>query len=334
MKIPLLPFIALLTLFLFVGAFLAFGQAQSPLPADSQALHEQGKILGASEAREIDGISDMLFAGALPDNGLIGENYPVKKADYSEIKMTGCAGSIIDAGTSRMLFGNRDDERRPIASITKLATALVFLDLNSDWEKIYEIQADDIVSGGHIILYRGDKIKVKDLFFLSLVGSDNVAANALARSTGISREEFVGKMNRKMQELGLAKTEFVDPVGLGNGNVSTAFEVAKLAEIAFRNADIANATLNRQYNCSTIGGRKIRVASTDRLLNYFPQNDIQILGGKTGYTMAAGYCFVGKFSNKDGREIMSVILGNESTKGRFEETSRLVEWAYKNFVWQ
>jgi D-alanyl-D-alanine carboxypeptidase (penicillin-binding protein 5/6) len=78
-----------------------------------------------------------------------------------------------------------------------------------------------------------------------------------------------------------------------------------------------------------LGGRRKVVYNTDDLLNIFPQNGIRITGGKTGYTPSAGYCFVGKFVDHEGREMISVVLGSASRDSRFSETKELVEWAYK-----
>ena len=123
-------------------------------------------------------------------------------------------------------------------------------------------------------------------------------------------------------------------MGLSYLNRSTAYEVAKLAKVAFENEDIAKAILNEEYCFTTIGNRKKIVYNTDFLLKSFPINDIILLGGKTGYTGAAGYCFVGKFKNKNDQEIFAVILGGEDYNYRFQKSKELAEWAYDNFSWE
>ncbi len=182
-------------------------------------------------------------------------------------------------------------------------------------------------------MFTGEKIKIKDLFYSSLVASDNVATAALVGSTGMKEEEFVQKMADKAQELGLNNTIFKDSIGLDNGNVSTAREVAKIAEIALANKDINEATLTKRYEFSTLEGRKKVIYNTDSLLDLFPQNGIKILGGKTGFTEAAGYCFAGKFIDHQNREVISVVLGNSGNDQRFRETHDLVNWAYKSYQW-
>jgi D-alanyl-D-alanine carboxypeptidase len=221
----------------------------------------------------------------------------------------------------------------PIASITKLMTALVFLDYNPDWDTVYKMKKEDRREGGRIYLFTGDEVTVKDLFYLSLVASDNTAAIGLDNSTGLSEEEFVLKMNLKAVDLGLTRTSFVDPVGLSDGNNSCAVEVAELTKAALANEEIKKATLTKDYSFLTLGGRRKVVSSTDYLLEDLPYDGIKIMGGKTGATEAAGNCFVGKFTDGAGHEIISVVLGADNYKARFTETKSLIKWVYDNYEW-
>lgn len=259
------------------------------------------------------------------------EEWPKEKAIQFDLQSS-CA-AVAEATSSQILFTKEADKEWPIASITKLMTALVFLESDPDWETIYTITDEDRREGGRVNVFRGEKIKVKDLFNLSLIGSDNTATIALVHSTGLSEEDFVKKMNEKANGLGLKRTRFYDAVGLSNDNISIAREVIELAKAAWAKEEIEAATLKKKYEFSTIQGRKKAVYNTDDLLNNFPQNGIKILGGKTGYTESAGYCFVGKFVDHSGQEIISVVLGSPDKDSRFNQTKDLVEWAYKNFVW-
>lgn len=288
-------------------------------------------MLGVSEEIKdfsLSQISQSLRAeGKLPDN----ENKPVKP-EIPPYDLQASCGVIIGAPSGEF-FNKNADKKWPLASITKLATALVFLDNNPGWDEVYEIKREDRREGGKIYLFMGEKVKVKDLFYLSLVGSDNTAAIGLVNSTGLSEEEFVKKMNEKTSGMDLKNTFFYDPTGLDNNNVSTAGEIAVFARAAFSSEYISEATLTKKYEFLTLGGRKKIVYSTDDLLDVFPQNGIKIAGGKTGYTEAAGYCFVGKFIDHNGREMISVVLGADTKDGRFTETRNLVEWAYESYVW-
>ncbi|MBU4455106.1 serine hydrolase [Patescibacteria group bacterium] len=260
-------------------------------------------------------------------------NLPVKKLAAGNLEISAASSAVIDCESDAVLFGKQKDQIWPIASITKLAAALVFLEHNPGWDAIYQIKAEDKQEGGRIYLFTGEKVKVKDLFYFSLVGSDNTAAMALVRSTGLSDEEFINKMNEKARALGLNNTHFDDPVGLSAGNVSTAKETAALARAAFADKDISEASLTKAYEFETLEGRKKKINNTDALLDIFPQNGIKILGGKTGYIEASGYCFVGKFADHSGNEIISVVLGAYSYNARFVQTKEMVEWVYENYQW-
>lgn len=285
-----------------------------------------GKVLGDNEIIPANHLEP---AKRLPKN----LNLPVKKPAVGDLEILAASGAVIDCKSDDVLFGKQEDQIWPIASITKLIAALVFLDYNPGWDTIYQIKIEDKQEGGRIYLFTGEKVKVKDLFYFSLVGSDNTAAMALVRSTGLSDEEFINKMNEKINALGLKNTHFDDPVGLSSGNVSTAKEIAALARAAFANEDISAASLTKAYEFETLGGRKKKINNTDSLLDIFPQNGIKILGGKTGYIEASGYCFVGKFADHGGNEIISVVLGADSYNARFDQTKEMVERVYKNYQW-
>jgi serine-type D-Ala-D-Ala carboxypeptidase (penicillin-binding protein 5/6) len=237
-------------------------------------------------------------------------------------------GAIFDLQNDQLFFSKRSDRAWPIASITKLFTAYTFLDFNPGWETSYEIKAEDKREGGKIYFFPGDIVKVKDLFYFSLVGSDNTATIALVHSTGLSEQEFVQKMNEKIKEMGLKNTRFEDAVGLSQANISTAREIALFAKTALANSEISRATLTKRYECATEQGRKKSIDSTDQLLDVFPENGVNILGGKTGFINSAGYCLVGRFKNHLDKEIITVVLGADSDTDRFDLTKKMVKLYY------
>jgi len=226
-----------------------------------------------------------------------------------------------------------DERRQPIASITKLMTAIIFLDHNPGWEKAYTISREDYVEGGKINLFVGDIVTVKDLFNASLVASDNGATLSLARSTGLSDEEFVAAMNAKAKELGLLQTEFSDPIGLNNNNLSNAKDVARLAKAALDRPDIAAAVGKPTYTFQTVQGQEKKLESTDWLLDGDQTEGIQAVGGKTGYTDSAGYCFVGRFREAGGRSVIVAILDSGGKNERFSQARKLAAWALNYCQW-
>ena len=240
------------------------------------------------------------------------------------------AAVVWDVRSQSAIFSQRANEQHAIASITKLMTALVFLEHNPGWDSVYEIKSTDLETGGK--LYLGEKVKVRDLFSAMLVGSDNTAAAALTSATGLSRADFVKAMNRKALDLGLSQTNFIDPIGLEK-NMSNALEVAKLTKAALDNLEIARAVASPEIEFSTVSGEKKKFSSTNYLLNSFSETGMQIIGGKTGHTDVAGYCLAAKFSDSAGHTTISVVLGAESEADRFSETAKLARFAYRYFKW-
>lgn len=318
-----------IVVFFIVILFLGFNPpAMQNLPEG----YHSGRVLGVSEA-----MADRSFASLgyeLPQNDYKPIVPPLKKEGVENIRLDIRSGAVLDSETGTLIYAQEADRVQPIASITKLVTALVFLDTKPDWEAVYQMKANDRVDGGMIYLLTGEEVRVRDLFYLSLVGSANSATRALVSSTGMSQDEFVAKMNEKVKKMGLKKTSFVDPVGLSDFDVSTAIEVTKIANEALSNKYIQEATLTEEYEFSTLAGRTKTVYSTDVLLGIFSGDNIRIAGGKTGYTDMAGYCFVGKFINSDGDAVVSAVLGGKTKNSRFRETRNLINWIYDNFQWK
>lgn len=277
-----------------------------------------------------------LFLNLNPALGSFKSSGPIisLKPQAEMVKLNSPRAAVFSLDDRLFLLSQKADETQPIASITKLATALVFLENNPGWDNIYEISAADKVSGGRLNLFLGDRVKIKDLFYTSLVASDNGATLALVHASGLSETEFIKRMNSKASELGLKLTKFADPVGLSDNNVSSAREVALLARAALAKEEIRSATAKRSYKFTTEGGKLKEIESTDDLLQNSASSSWQVLGGKTGYTDKAGYCFVGLLKNKTGREFISVILNSQSRAGRFEESEKIVDWIINSYQWK
>lgn len=258
---------------------------------------------------------------------------PHFKDDKAPINLGSTTCMVIDRGSGSVLLKQNENKMVPIASISKLATALVWLEQNINWNGIYQVKSNDMVGGGKSNIAAGEKVKIKDLFFLSLTASDNSATEALAHTAGMTDAQFVNLINKDLKEWGLDNTHFSDPTGLSDNNISTAADVAKLAQLAFAKKEIREATLTKQYSFVNAAGVSKSAQNTDLLLDIFPRDGIKIVGGKTGHTDSAGYCFVGQFVNEGGHEVISVVLGGPDINSRFAETKHLISWTYGNYLW-
>ncbi len=222
------------------------------------------------------------------------------------------------------------DVVQPIASITKLMSAMVFLDREPDLASIYEIKREDRVEGGRIHLFLGDRLTLHDLLYTSLIASDNGATLSLARSVNVEIDDYVDLMNRKARELGLVSTKFSDLTGLDKGNVSTAREVIMLLQKAMEYEEIRDALVLAEYSFETIQGREKFVESTDRyLIIEDEEGDMELnkyvyLGGKTGYIPESGYCFVGFFQDELKNDYYVSVLNSDNRDSRFIESIKLL----------
>jgi D-alanyl-D-alanine endopeptidase (penicillin-binding protein 7) len=240
-------------------------------------------------------------------------------------------GALLVANDNFFIFTQEADEIQPIASISKLMTAMVFLKHNPDWNKIYKISSADNIVGGKINLFLGDEVSIKDLFYTSLVASDNGATMALVHASGLDEKQFIKEMNEQAQKLDLINTHFEDSTGLSVNNVSTAREVALLAQEAFRYPEIRQATTKSEYIFTTQGGRLKKIISTDYLLGQENKQNIKVLAGKTGYTDQAGYCFVGLLQKENKTPLIAVVLNSSDKNERFLEGEQLIDWAFRTY---
>ncbi len=230
---------------------------------------------------------------------------------------------LIDLGNGEVIARKNEGKVCSIASLTKLATAIVYLRTAPDFFEVETVTAEDRLGAGRSRLYAGEKLTRFDLFHLMLISSDNAAARVLARASGFSREEFAGKMNELASELGLANTRFIEPTGLDNGNVSTASEMAVLFKAALEYNFITDVISQKNHTYKPIDSDRQYVAyNTNRLL--YGRDDI--IGGKTGYIRQSGYCLA-LGVEIDGRDVAAIILGAPSNNYRYRDAARLLAMA-------
>ncbi len=277
-------------------------------------------------SEESDNVKVVLETKALDEKLLI----PHKKDNKSwGVKITAQAAAVLDEESGLILWQKNAKTQRSIASITKLMTALVFLQHNPGWDTQVTMQASDENYDNKANIYRGETVTAKDLFYVGLVASDNNAIKALARSTNLSEADFIKLMNEKAASLGLQDTKFKDTTGLEDANVSTAIDVLYLAKAAFKDPNIKAATSLANYSFTTQTGRQDKAINTNNLLRSY----LNITAGKTGSTNAAGYCLVSEIQGDKNQKIISVVLGSETHDQRFMDLKILAGWTLDNYTW-
>jgi serine-type D-Ala-D-Ala endopeptidase (penicillin-binding protein 7) len=232
------------------------------------------------------------------------------------------AAIVFNPETGQVLWEENAQDKRSIASITKVMTALVFMEDEPDLSQEITIERADTYAASTTYLRTNDRITLDDVLHLTLIASDNAAARALARVSHGGTASFVERMNEKAIELGLESTSFADPSGLNPANISSAYDLSRLISFAAGNDRIAGIMRTAQYSVKT-HRRAINIHNTNRLVL---GGEIDVMGGKTGFITKAGYCLATLLRLPQGNQVAVVVLGANSNLGRFWETRHLANW--------
>lgn len=233
------------------------------------------------------------------------------------------AALVLDATGSSVLYARRSDVAMPIASITKLMTALVVMDAGQPLDETLEITSDDVGRGKGPVsrLTRGATLTRGDLMHLALMASENRAAHALGRNFPGGLEACVAAMNAKARELGMTSARFVEPTGLSDGNVASAEDLSKLVMAAAKVPAIRDYSTDSSYEVR-VGRHVLTYRSTDSLTS---KPDWDIVVQKTGYIAHAGRCLVMQ-TVIDARTVVIVLLNSYGKRSRVADARRIRRW--------
>lgn len=244
---------------------------------------------------------------------------PIAVAPADATAITGIRGAYLmrtEHAKSSILFAQDADVQVPLASITKLMTAIVLFEQNLDPQKTVIIESNDIKGGAIPYLIPGDTVSIADLWSLMLIVSSNDAAAALVRASGMSEVAFVERMNTRAKDFGLINTHFADPSGLDPTNVSTAREIAALSRVAFSIPSITNESELSEFVFTPKDQASRRAKATNLFGNSISLPGFTVLGAKTGHIAESGYNLVVAVRGKSGAMI-GVITGAPSVWERF-----------------
>jgi D-alanyl-D-alanine endopeptidase (penicillin-binding protein 7) len=247
-----------------------------------------------------------------------------KSLNPKQLRLESESALVVD-GQDNEVYAKQIDEPQPIASITKLVTAMVVLDAALAPEERITITRDD----RDVIRYSGSRLQpgatlTRDqLLRLALMASENRAANALARTYPGGRDAFVQAMNKKGRFIGMKSSHFADPAGLDSGNVATARDMVKLVRAAQKYPLIREATTTRTMSVHPYKGKgELRFNNTNRLLKNASWH-IQL--SKTGYLNEAGRCLVMQASI-GGQPLVIVLLNSFGKLTPFGDSNRIRKW--------
>ncbi len=235
------------------------------------------------------------------------------------------AALVMDLDSGHEVYTRRPDQPRAIASISKLAAALVIADRGLDLDGLTTMKKIDIEvakGGAPSRLPEGMTLSNRDLLHAGLLGSDNRAVSALGRAVGLNTTQFAEAMNRKVAQLGLRQTRFREPTGLSPENVSTPRETIQLLRAAMAHPLLGPVLRKVEYDAHPVSRPPIRYVNTHRPAH---RGNTFVMGGKTGFNDAARYCLV-LAAKVDGRSYGMAFLGTEGKLTRFGDVARVADW--------
>src|SRR5262245_19760513 len=254
-------------------------------------------------------------AGTLPET--------VKPLHLGKLDVRSSSVIVLDAVDSSVLYAKQSERVVPIASITKLMTALVILEADQPLDEMIELTVADrrLERSSASRLAVGNKISRGDLLHLALMSSENRAAHAVARSYPGGLPSCLKAMNAKARALGMKSAQFTDPTGLSSGNVSSAADLAKLLAAAAANPTIRLFSTSASHTVA-VGRQLLEFRNTNSLV---AKSDWDIMVQKTGYTSDAGQCLVMKTVVRE-RPVLIVLLNSFGKYTRVADARRIRKW--------
>ena len=257
--------------------------------------------------------------------GLLGSQAALAAPNPAKLQIKSGSALVMDINTGKTLYQKNPAQVRPIASLTKLMTALVVLDARQNLNQTLTIDQNDRDNIKHTYsrVRFGTKVSRRDALHLALMSSENRMASALARHYPGGRSAFIRAMNNKARQLGMRNTRYYDSTGLSTRNVSTARDLAKLITAAYRQPLIRQFTqdTNKEMRFST-PAYSLMFNNTNPLVKN-PDWDVRL--SKTGYTDEAGRCLLMR-AKPDRQELAIVLLNSVGKRTPVGDANRIRKW--------
>lgn len=230
---------------------------------------------------------------------------------------------VVDQDTNEVVFAKNSDAVLPIASLTKLMTALVVTEANLSLDEQITITSEDVdtLKFSSSRLPVGTTLSRGELLHLALMSSENRAAHALGRTYPGGVRAFISAMNAKARLIGMQDSRFADPTGLSSHNQSSARDLSMLARVAYQNPLIRDLSVSPEY-AVVIGQRHLQYRNTNSLVR---RTDWDIGLQKTGYIVEAGRCLVMQ-ARMAGRKFIMVFLDSDGKQARLSDAERIRRW--------
>lgn len=275
-------------------------------------------------------VTDVVIA---PPSALL-QSVPELTGVLPAVETIDAFGFIVrDVETGAVLYEKASEGIRPIASITKLMTALTLMDIGIDWSGSGEVVTDDGLIDNH--MYAGDTYSTEDLWLSMLVASSNKAAMTLVDMTADNRDAFVTRMNSLAAEYGMTESTFVEPTGLNANNVSTPQNISILLDKALSTPAIRDGLRTIEHTIYSEEREKSHHMWNTNwlLLDWIPNDFYYIIGGKTGFIDASRYNFSTRVVTIDGKILDVVVLGAASHEERFTVARDVIDAVLDAYTW-
>jgi D-alanyl-D-alanine endopeptidase (penicillin-binding protein 7) len=249
----------------------------------------------------------------------------LRQADANKLFLRSSGALVVDESEDVILYGRNVDEQRPIASLTKLMTAIAIIDTGLPLDEQIEItRADrDRLKGSKSRLRYGTILSRYDMLYVALAASDNRAAAALARTYPGGPDALIAAMDAKARDLGMMHTHFADAAGLRAENVSTVRDLVKLARTIRQYPLIDAWSVTRRFRVTDHStGKEITFRNTNRLVH---RDSWRISLSKTGYTAEAGNCLLMRAVIAD-RPVIIVLLNSWGKLSKYGDSHRIRQW--------
>ncbi|MBR3002230.1 MAG: D-alanyl-D-alanine carboxypeptidase [Clostridia bacterium] len=256
-----------------------------------------------------------------------------------ELSINAKAGLIVETNTGKTIYEKEAEKQNYPASVTKILTAILVIE-NCKLDDVATASKTAIsnIPEGYVVapLYVGEEMKIEDLLYALMLKSANDAAYVLAEHVGGSVEGFSDMMNKKAQELGCKNSHFVNPNGIHNENhYTTAYDMYLISNYAMKNETFAKIVSTYKYTLPITNKYKSKdrvMENTNNFVNpnskYYNEN---VKGIKTGTTIQAGNCLITDVS-KDGLSFINVVLGANTSSGKFDETKKMIDYEIDNYT--
>jgi serine-type D-Ala-D-Ala endopeptidase (penicillin-binding protein 7) len=292
------------------------------LASPSEAFAAKKKSKAVSSVRASKSVKQRQVAEVEPAHPSFGELAGLHST-RDELNLKSGVALVLDQDTNEVLFSKNSEAVLPIASLTKLMTAVVVTEAKLPLDEVLTVTQDDVDTEKHSRsrLKVGTQLTRGEMLHLALMSSENRAAHALGRQYPGGLDAFVAAMNTKAHELGMADTKYVEPTGLSSKNQSSARDLATLVKAAHQHQIIRELSTSPEYQVA-INNRPMQFRNTNMLVRN-PSWDIGLQ--KTGYITEAGRCLVMQ-AQMAGRKLIMVFLDSAGSRSRIGDAERVRKW--------